>query len=83
MLYEMYSAETTQNGRRVISQSIIYHGLEAGNFKEVRELAGLRNICSEWGRGGAENFQNLSALVERMELHWDANNTCKKKHLMI
>ena len=34
-------------------------------------MAGLRNICTE---SGAQNFNNLNMLAERLELHYVQNN---------
>ena len=50
---------------------MFYLGLEAGNFKELKEMAGLCNICNEYG---AENFENLSKYADSLETKWNTNN---------
>ena len=49
-----------------------YEGLQASNFKEVVEMAGLCNICTEHG---AENFNTLDALLAKVEEVWHKHNT--------
>ena len=70
-LYEKYAEESKRNGRRTISRTMFYQGLDAGNFKEVKEMAGLCNICREYG---AENFENLLKCADRLETEWNTNN---------
>ena len=63
-LYEKYAEESKRNGRRTISRTMFYQGLEAGNFKELKEMAGLCNICREYR---AENFENLLKCADRFK----------------
>ena len=66
-LYEKYAEESKRNRRRTISKTMFYQGLEAGNFRELQEMAGLCNICTEYG---AENFDNLYSVVDKLEKEW-------------
>ena len=50
---------------------MFYQGLEAGNIQQLAHMAGLCNICTY---PGAENFDRLNALLERIHLHWTENN---------
>ena len=56
-LYEKYAEESKRNGRRTISRTMFYQGLEAG----------LCNICREYG---AENFENLLKCADRLQTEW-------------
>ena len=58
-------------GEKPIGRTLFYNGLAAANFHQLEEMAGLCNICTETG---AENFENLNKLAERIELHWLQNN---------
>ena len=53
-LYEKYENECARQGSRPISRSKFFEGLNAGDFKEMIEMAGLCNICDEVG---AQNFE--------------------------
>ena len=44
-LDEKYAEESKRNRCRTISKTMFYQGLEAGNFRELQEMAGLCNIC--------------------------------------
>ena len=55
-LYRQYREECIQNNRTPIGRTKFYEGLEAGNFQHMVEMAGLCNICTEYG---AKNFESL------------------------
>lgn len=55
-----------------LGKTKFYEGLQAGNFKELVEMAGLCNICTE---NGAENFAKLDVLLASLEEHWHKHNT--------
>jgi hypothetical protein len=69
-LYDKYKEECCRRGSRPISRTKFLEGLNAGNFKEMVEMAGLCNICDEVG---ARNFESLDALLssldEEIKLH--------------
>lgn len=62
-LYEKYKEECLRLGRKPISESKFRNGLNAGNFEEMREMAGLCNICDELG---ASNWKKLTELIETL-----------------
>lgn len=70
-LFCMYKEKCEEVGGKPIGRTLFYNGLTAGNFHQLEEMAGLCNICAE---SGAENFENLNKLAERIELHWLQNN---------
>ena len=51
-------------GSRPISKTKFLEGLNAENFKEMVEMAGLCNICDEVG---ARNFESLNTLLLNVE----------------
>ncbi|KAJ7382542.1 hypothetical protein OS493_034433 [Desmophyllum pertusum] len=55
-----------------IRKTKFYEGLQASNFKEMVEMAGLCNICTE---NGAENFAKLDTLLANIEELWHKHNT--------
>ena len=55
-----------------LGKTKFYKGLQAGNFKELVEMTGLCNICTE---NGAENFAKLNVLLASLEEHWHKHNT--------
>ncbi|CAB3996624.1 Hypothetical predicted protein [Paramuricea clavata] len=63
-LYEKYKVECSREGGRPISETKFLQGLNAGNFKEMAEMAGLCNICDEVG---ARNFESLNTLLSNLE----------------
>ena len=62
-LYEKYKEECLKLGRKPISGSKFLNGLSAGIFKDMREMAGLCNICDELG---APNWKKLTELIEAL-----------------
>ena len=58
-------------GEKPIGRTLFYNRLTAANFHQLTKMAGLCNICTE---SGAENFDSLNKLAERLELHWLQNN---------
>ena len=63
-LYEKYKQECSRQGIRLISETKFLEGLNAGNFKEMVEMAGLCNICDEMG---ARNFESFNTLLSNIE----------------
>lgn len=63
-LYEKYKQECSRQSIRPISETKFLEGLNAGNFKEMMEMAGLCHICDEMG---ARNFESLNALLSNVE----------------
>ena len=63
-LYEKYKQECSRQSIRPISETKFLEGLNAGNFKEMVEMAGLCNICDEMG---ARNFESFNALLSNIE----------------
>lgn len=55
-----------------LGKTKFYEGLQAGNFKELVEMAGVCNICTE---NGTENFAKLNVLLASLEEHWHKHNT--------
>lgn len=70
-LFSMYHKKCEEMGEKPIGRTLFYNGLSAANFHQLTEMAGLCNICTE---SGAENFDRLNKLAERLELHWLQNN---------
>ena len=60
-LYEKYKKECLRVGNKPISESKFRDGLNAGNFREMVEMAGLCNICDEVG---AKNWIRLNQVIE-------------------
>ena len=67
----MYHKKCEETGEKPILRTLFYNGLTAANFHQLTEMAGLCNICAE---SGAENFDSLNKLAERLELYWLQNN---------
>jgi len=71
-LYEQYKSQCHDSQRKPIGKTKFYEGLQAHNFKEMEEMAGLCNICTE---NGAENFNRLDVLLASLEELWYKDNT--------
>ena len=54
---------------KTIEWTLFYNNycLMSASLHQLEEMAGLCNICTE---SGAENFENVNKLAERIELHW-------------
>ncbi len=63
-LYEKYKEQCSKQGMKPISETKFLKGLNAGNCKEMVEMAGLCNICDEVG---ARNFENFNTLLSEFE----------------
>ena len=63
-LYEKYKQQCSKQGTKPISETKFLKGLNAGNFKEMVEMAGLCNICDEVG---ARNFESFNTLLSNIE----------------
>ena len=63
-LYQHYREECTKKERKPIGKTKFYEGLDAGNFHEMAEMAGLCNHCTEYG---GQNFQSLETLLDTIE----------------
>ena len=63
-LYQQYVEECNANEKKPIGKTKFYEGLEAGNFHEMAEMAGLCNLCTEYGAG---NFQELEQFLYDIE----------------
>ena len=59
--------------KKPIGRTKFYEALEAGNFREIVEMAGLCNLCTEFG---AKNFEGLENLTTAIENHLSL--TCNK-----
>ena len=70
-LFSMYREKCEEMSETPIGRTLFYDGLAAAKFHQLEEMAGLCNICTE---SGAENFENLIKIAERIELHWLQNN---------
>ena len=62
-LYKKYKDECVKLGTKPISESTFRDGVNAGNFKEMVEMAGLCNICDEVG---TQNWNTLTELIEML-----------------
>ena len=72
-LFSMYKEKCEEMSETPIGRTLFYNGLTAANFHQLQEMAGLCNISES----GAENFENLNYLADRIELHWLQNNEGK------
>ena len=62
-LYKKYYDECTKLGTKPISETKFRDGINAGNFKEMAEMAGLCNICDEVG---TQNWKKFTELIEML-----------------